>query len=197
MGGSLIVDARPDRQAQLTPRPGREKPTATTADPSPLGRPGRPPDPPGIGGSLLTRNRRWYTRSAVKRAVALPLREGGARPDRREGLDREGDKTNGHRRAPLPPRTAREGRPIPPDGVLGFELAEREGFEPSRELQTPYSLSRRAPSTARPPLRVERGYQVAGWCDQLHSPHIPPGRRASASATAHRRMRRGQRQADH
>ena len=31
-------------------------------------------------------------------------------------------------------------------------LAEREGFEPSRELQTPYSLSRRAPSTSRPPL---------------------------------------------
>ncbi len=33
------------------------------------------------------------------------------------------------------------------------ELAEREGFEPSRRLNAPYSLSRRAPSTTRPPLR--------------------------------------------
>src|SRR4051794_35770990 len=30
--------------------------------------------------------------------------------------------------------------------------AEREGFEPSRELLAPYSLSRRVPSAARPPL---------------------------------------------
>ena len=33
-------------------------------------------------------------------------------------------------------------------------LAEREGFEPSKGLNTPYSLSRRAPSTTRPPLPV-------------------------------------------
>jgi hypothetical protein len=32
-------------------------------------------------------------------------------------------------------------------------LAEREGFEPSMELLTPYSLSRGAPSAARPSLR--------------------------------------------
>src|SRR5204862_1185202 len=32
-------------------------------------------------------------------------------------------------------------------------LAEREGFEPSRELVAPYSLSRRVPSATRPPLR--------------------------------------------
>ena len=31
-------------------------------------------------------------------------------------------------------------------------MAEREGFEPSKRLYTPYSLSRRAPSTTRPPL---------------------------------------------
>ncbi len=34
-------------------------------------------------------------------------------------------------------------------------LAEREGFEPSRRFNTPYSLSRRAPSAARPPLQVD------------------------------------------
>ncbi len=33
-------------------------------------------------------------------------------------------------------------------------LAEREGFEPSMELLTPYSLSRGAPSAARPSLHV-------------------------------------------
>src|SRR5512134_2821545 len=35
----------------------------------------------------------------------------------------------------------------------GHLSAEREGFEPSRELSAPYSLSRRVPSAARPPLR--------------------------------------------
>src|SRR5438874_5953555 len=33
--------------------------------------------------------------------------------------------------------------------------AEREGFEPSGELSAPYSLSRRVPSAARPPLRED------------------------------------------
>ena len=33
-------------------------------------------------------------------------------------------------------------------------LAEREGFEPSMEVLPPYSLSRGAPSAARPPLRA-------------------------------------------
>ena len=32
-------------------------------------------------------------------------------------------------------------------------MAERKGFEPSRQLYTAYSLSRGAPSTTRPPLR--------------------------------------------
>ena len=35
-----------------------------------------------------------------------------------------------------------------------FYLAEREGFEPSMELLTPYSLSRGAPSASRPSLQV-------------------------------------------
>jgi D-serine deaminase-like pyridoxal phosphate-dependent protein len=38
---------------------------------------------------------------------------------------------------------------------------EREGFEPSRELVAPYSLSRRVPSATRPPLRVGRGHREA------------------------------------
>src|SRR5947199_5846472 len=36
---------------------------------------------------------------------------------------------------------------------LSRASAEREGFEPSMELVTPYSLSRRVPSATRPPLR--------------------------------------------
>ncbi len=39
-------------------------------------------------------------------------------------------------------------------------LAEREGFEPSMELLTPYSLSRGAPSATRPPLQLAKYYQV-------------------------------------
>ena len=33
-------------------------------------------------------------------------------------------------------------------------MAEKEGFEPSMELQTPYSLSRGAPSATRPFLQI-------------------------------------------
>jgi hypothetical protein len=36
------------------------------------------------------------------------------------------------------------------------KMAEGEGFEPSIRLNTVYTLSRRAPSTARPPLRTTR-----------------------------------------
>jgi hypothetical protein len=43
---------------------------------------------------------------------------------------------------------------VPPPAWPGEAGAEREGFEPSRGLNTPYSLSRRAPSTSRPPLLV-------------------------------------------
>ena len=42
-------------------------------------------------------------------------------------------------------------------------MAEREGFEPSMELQAPYSLSRGAPSAARPSLLNN----AASWVNQL------------------------------
>lgn len=35
-------------------------------------------------------------------------------------------------------------------------MAEREGFEPSRQVLAVYSLSRRAPSAARPSLRMKK-----------------------------------------
>ncbi len=42
------------------------------------------------------------------------------------------------------------------DDKLGYKvesnLAERKGFEPSIPIQLEYTLSRRAPSTTRPPL---------------------------------------------
>ena len=41
-------------------------------------------------------------------------------------------------------------------GVVRWTLAEGEGFEPSRGLVTPYSLSRRAPSATRSSLRVHQ-----------------------------------------
>ena len=37
----------------------------------------------------------------------------------------------------------------------GNNVAEKEGFEPSIELQTLYSLSRGAPSASRPPLHIQ------------------------------------------
>ena len=40
----------------------------------------------------------------------------------------------------------------PMDYELGYELAERKGFEPSIPMQLEYTLSKRAPSTTRPPL---------------------------------------------
>ena len=42
------------------------------------------------------------------------------------------------------------------------EMAEEEGFEPSIRLNTVYTLSRRAPSTARPPLRNHRLTVITG-----------------------------------
>ncbi len=41
----------------------------------------------------------------------------------------------------------------PDAGLILSNLAEREGFEPSKELIAPYSLSRRALSATQPPLR--------------------------------------------
>ena len=40
-------------------------------------------------------------------------------------------------------------------GCQSYERTEREGFEPSKELLAPYSLSRRVPSATRPPLPVK------------------------------------------
>src|SRR5688500_12160371 len=47
------------------------------------------------------------------------------------------------------------------------KLAETEGFEPSMELLTPYSLSRGAPSASRASLRrfFARHRQVRGACE--------------------------------
>ena len=45
-----------------------------------------------------------------------------------------------------------------PEGVM----AERVGFEPTIELPL-YTLSRRAPSTTRPPLRVGRNLRAVAW----------------------------------
>ena len=39
---------------------------------------------------------------------------------------------------------------------MKFFLAERMGFEPMKEMNL-YTLSKRAPSTTRPPLRNENG----------------------------------------
>ncbi len=39
------------------------------------------------------------------------------------------------------------------------KMAESEGFEPSMELLTPYSLSRGAPSAARPTLQIVQSFQ--------------------------------------
>ncbi len=37
---------------------------------------------------------------------------------------------------------------------MGRFVADWEGFEPSKGLQTPYSLSRGAPSATRPPIHL-------------------------------------------
>src|SRR2546427_11063059 len=41
--------------------------------------------------------------------------------------------------------------------VVRHQKAGREGFEPSRELYTPYPLSRRVLSATQPPPRIRRG----------------------------------------
>ena len=56
---------------------------------------------------------------------------------------RRGGTDKGHR------RTVGIGMPLKQPGV-----AEREGFEPSKRVLTAYTLSRRAPSTARTPLHI-------------------------------------------
>jgi hypothetical protein len=59
-------------------------------------------------------------------------------------------------------------------------MADREGFEPSRRLVTVYALSRRAPSTARPPVRQEgREYSDKPPC---RNPPRPSSRRRRTKA---------------
>jgi hypothetical protein len=47
-----------------------------------------------------------------------------------------------------------------PPSVKKVKMAEREGFEPSMELLTPYSLSRGAPSASRPSLPTHNGAEA-------------------------------------
>jgi hypothetical protein len=62
-------------------------------------------------------------------------------------------------------------------------MADREGFEPSRRLVTVYALSRRAPSTARPPVRQEgREYSDKPPC---RNPPRPSSRRRRTKAARH------------
>ena len=66
-----------------------------------------------------------------------------------------------------------------------WSLAEGEGFEPSRELMTPYSLSRRAPSATRSALRAgvyERHLRSERLLSELWSRprHSPASRRCSS-----------------
>ena len=70
------------------------------------------------------------------------------------------------------PRTTEPASTDPLAGTASAQPApgartEREGFEPSMELMTPYSLSRRVPSATRPPLLGPR--QCRAW--------LPRGRR--------------------
>ena len=51
-------------------------------------------------------------------------------------------------------------------------LAEGAGFEPARSVN-PYTLSRRAPSTTRPPLRLAR--EPHKFADAPKRGHYPPG----------------------
>ena len=51
-----------------------------------------------------------------------------------------------------------------------WKLAERVGFEPTMELSTPYSLSRGAPSAARPPLL--NNHQFNYECSQNSDEHL-------------------------
>ncbi len=69
-------------------------------------------------------------------------------------------------------------------------LAEREGFEPSRRLPA-YTRSRRAPSTARPPLRNRRVPFRFSPCAGLSKAHAKdPKTRAPSTARPPFRVRR-------
>src|SRR5690606_101679 len=81
----------------------------------------------------------------------------------------------------------------------GMDLAETEGFEPSMELLTPYSLSRGAPSASRASLRVLsprcvalRSRQAAkdtGVVPGAANQSLPVSGAGSDAASSPRRMR--------
>src|SRR3954452_10957607 len=64
------------------------------------------------------------------------------------------------------------------NGIPIAGVTEREGFEPSRELLALYSLSRRVPSAARPPLRGRRSPRrprgpIVGWIRMTAADETP------------------------
>ena len=56
---------------------------------------------------------------------------------------------------------------ISDQGLFHAFLAEREGFEPSMRLYTPYSLSRGAPSATRSRLRLSKSVPDSGFSTQF------------------------------
>ena len=121
------------------------------ADRAELGAVAHPVDAPPAGGA-------GGARSGVR---AGRWRSGSSGPGRSGGGGRLG-RSGGRGRVALTASTVA----LPVDGAAATASAaisaknvmgaEREGFEPSRELLAPYSLSRRVPSAARPPLRGRR-----------------------------------------
>ena len=92
-----------------------------------------------------------------------------------------------------PEKTIKSGRGRTGRRLSRGQVAERKGFEPSRRLQTAYSLSRGAPSTARPPLQ-ERGLSATcPVCKEYSAPAkistfaLTCGRRSGPADNFHRR----------
>ena len=76
------------------------------------------------------------------------------------------------------------------DGTMSCRVAEGEGFEPSRRLNTPYSLSRRALSAAQSSLRVAHEASVRG---RQRVPSDVDGSRRSARSHRHAARTRARR----
>ena len=77
-------------------------------------------------------------------------------------------------------------RSAPASHSWGILLAERMGFEPTRRLNTVYSLSRGAPSTTRPPLHLRRCGVFPAWVN----PAIPLGVGGRTSRKLQSRMQK-------
>ena len=112
---------------------------------------------------ITQRIRTCCTLSSRSRPFDLPERE-------RRGVDRQ-------------PRQIRK---KPRKGLFSY-LAEREGFEPSIELLTLYSLSRGAPSATRASLRICAGCSLAA---RLNLPLAGPRRIAATNASVKLSLRR-------